>query len=70
VQQGRHITHKFGSGWEVGAIKAFDKKGSHTGKFSLKYKDDPNGWTHFLLHEGYGTDKHWVLLRLLSRDSA
>jgi len=70
VQQGRHITHKFGSGWEVGVIKAFDKKGSHTGKFSLKYKDDPNGWTHFLLHEGYGTDKHWVLLRLLSRDSA
>jgi hypothetical protein len=27
VQQGRHIAHKFESGWEVGVIKAFDKKG-------------------------------------------
>jgi hypothetical protein len=26
VQQGRHIAHKFESGWEVGVIKAFDKK--------------------------------------------
>jgi len=31
------------SGWEVGVIKAFDKKGLHAGKFSIKYKDDPNG---------------------------
>jgi len=23
-------------------IKTFDKKGLHTGKFSVKYKDDPN----------------------------
>jgi hypothetical protein len=23
-------------------IKAFDKKGPHAGKFSVKYKDDPN----------------------------
>jgi len=35
-----------------------------------KYKDDPNWWTHSLLREGYGKDKHWVLLRLPSRDSA
>jgi hypothetical protein len=52
VQQGRHIAHKFESGWEVGVIKAFDKKGPHAGKFSVKYKDDPNWWTHFLLREG------------------
>ena len=68
-------------------IKAFDKKGPHAGKFSVKYKDDPNWWTHSLLLEGYeteccvlvldsvtstpqGKDKHWVLLRLLSSDSA
>jgi len=25
MQQGRHIAHKFESGWEVGVIKAFDK---------------------------------------------
>ena len=48
VQQGRHIAHKFESGWEVGVIKAFDKKGFHAGKFSVKYKDDPNWWTHSL----------------------
>ena len=54
MQQGRHITHKFESGWEVG----------------VKYKDDPNWWTHSLLREGYGKDKHWVLLGLPSRDSA
>ena len=24
MQQGRHIAHKFESGWEVGVIKAFD----------------------------------------------
>ena len=70
VQQGRHIAHKFESGWEVGLIKAFDKKGPHAGKFSVKYKDDPNWWTHSLLREGYGKDKHWVLLGLPSRDSA
>ena len=34
-------------------IKAFDKKGPHAGKFSVKYKDDPNRWTHSLLREGY-----------------
>jgi hypothetical protein len=39
VQQGRHIAHKFESGWEVGVIKAFDKKGPHAGKFSVKYMD-------------------------------
>jgi hypothetical protein len=27
MQQGRHIARKFESGWEVGVIKAFDKKG-------------------------------------------
>jgi hypothetical protein len=43
-------------------IKAFDKKGPHAGKFSVKYKDDPNWWTLSLLREGYGKDKHWVLL--------
>ena len=37
------------SGWEVGGIKAFDKKGAHAGKFSVKYKDDPNWWTHYSL---------------------
>jgi len=26
MQQGRHIAHKFESGWEVRVIKAFDKK--------------------------------------------
>ena len=67
-------------------IKAFtfDKKGPHAGKFSVKYKDEllnqvpinniislsPNWWTHSLLREGCGKDKHWVLLRLPSRDSA
>jgi hypothetical protein len=52
-------------------IKAFDKKGLDASKFSVTlYKDDPNWWTHSLLREGYGKDKHWVLLRLLSRDSA
>jgi hypothetical protein len=61
VQQGRHIAHKFESGWEVGVIKAFDT-GPHAGKFSVKYKDDPNWWTRSLLREGYGKDKHWVLL--------
>ena len=71
VQQGRHIAHKFESGWEVGVIKALDKKGLDASKFSVTlYKDDPNWWTHSLLREGYGKDKHWVLLRFLSRDSA
>ncbi len=69
MQQGRHIAHKFESGWEVGVIKAFDKKTLHAGKFSVKYKDDPNWWTHSLLREGYGKDKHWVLLGLPIRDS-
>jgi hypothetical protein len=35
VQQGRY----FESGWEVGGIKAFDKKGPHPGKYSVKNKD-------------------------------
>jgi len=73
MQQGRYIAHKFESGWEVGVIKAFDKadkKGPHAEKLSVKYKDDPNWWTHSLLREGYGKDKHWVLLGLQSRDSA
>jgi hypothetical protein len=39
VQQGRHTAHKFESGWEVGVIKAFDKKGPHAGKFSVKYNE-------------------------------
>ena len=60
MPQGRYIAHKFESGWEVGVIKAFDKKGPHAGKFSVKYKDDPNWWTHSLLREGYGKDKHWA----------
>jgi hypothetical protein len=42
MQQGRYIAQKFESGWEVGVIKAFDKEGPHAGKFSVKYKDDPN----------------------------
>jgi len=29
MQQGRHIAHKFESGWEVGVIKTFDQKGPH-----------------------------------------
>ena len=72
VQQGRHIAHKFESGWEVGVIKTYDKKGPHVGKFSVKYKDDPKWWTqtHSLLREGYREDKHLVLLGLLSRESA
>ena len=63
-------SHTSESGWEVGVIKALDKKGPHAGKFSVKYKDDPNWWTHSLLREGYGKDEHWVLLLLLSRDCA
>ena len=72
LQQGKEIVHKFESGWEVGVtvIKAYCKKGPHAGKFSVKHKDDPNCWTHSLLREGYGKDNHWVLLLLLSRDSA
>jgi hypothetical protein len=30
-------------------IKAFDKKGPHAGKFSVKYKDDPN-WLKSLMN--------------------
>jgi hypothetical protein len=55
VKQGRHITHKFENGFEVGVIKAFDKKGPHAGaagKFKVKYKDNPNWWTSSLLREG------------------
>jgi hypothetical protein len=43
-----YIAHKFESGWEAGVIKSFDKKDPHAGKFSVKYKDDPNWWTHSL----------------------
>jgi hypothetical protein len=42
VQPGRHIAHKFESGWEVGVIKVFGKKDPQAGKFSVKYKDDPS----------------------------
>jgi hypothetical protein len=55
--------------WYVCVRALVDKKGPHAGKFSVKYKDDPNWWTHSLLREGYGKDKHWVLLGLPSRDS-
>jgi hypothetical protein len=41
-REGTGIAHKFESGWEVGVIKALDKTGPHAGKFSVKYKDDPN----------------------------
>ena len=57
-----HHIHKFVSGREAEVIKAFDKKGPNAGKFSVKYKDDPTWWTHSLMREGYGKDKHWVLL--------
>ena len=36
MQPGRHIVREFESGWEVGVIKAFDKKGPRAGKFSVK----------------------------------
>ena len=39
------------------STKAFDKKGPHAGKFSVKYKDDPNWWTHSLLREGFVMEK-------------
>ena len=42
MQQSRHIAYKFESGWEVGVINAFYKKGLYAGMFSVKYKDDPN----------------------------
>jgi hypothetical protein len=35
MQQGRHIPHKFESGWEVGVIKAFDKKPLKRRAFTL-----------------------------------
>jgi len=38
-------------------IKSCDKKGPHAGKFSVKYKDDPNWWTHSLLREGFFMEK-------------
>ena len=66
-------THKFESGWEVGVIKSFERRAlssPHAGKFSVKYKDDPNWWTHSLWREGYGKDKHWVLLGLPDSYSA
>jgi hypothetical protein len=42
VQQGRHIALKFERAWEVGVIQAFDKKGPHADKFSVKYRG-PDG---------------------------
>ena len=68
VEQGKTITHKFESGWEVGVVKAFDKQGPHKDTFSVKYRDDKNWWTHSLLREGYGQDKNWVLLKLSGRN--
>ena len=68
VEQGKTIAHKFESGWEVGVVKAFDKKGPHKDTFSVKYRGDKNWWMHSLLREGYGQDKHWVLLKLLCRN--
>ncbi len=68
VQEG--LAQKVKQDGRLGVIKAFDKKGPHAGKFSIKYKDDPNWWTHSLLQkkrEGYGKDKHYVLLRLQRR---
>ena len=53
----------------MGQVKAFDKKGPHTGMFSVKYKDDPNYYTHSLLREDYGKDKNWVLLGLQKKVS-
>ena len=48
------LLSRFESGWEVGVIAlTFVKKGPDAGKFSAKYKDDPNWWTHSLLREGY-----------------
>jgi hypothetical protein len=47
-----------------------DKKGPDVVKLSVKYKDNPNWWTHSLLREGYGKDKYWVLLGLPGRDAA
>ncbi len=38
-------------------IKSFDKKGPHAGTFSVKYKDDPNWWTHSLVREGFVMEK-------------
>ncbi len=52
-------------------IKAFDEEGPSRWQVQrVKYKGDPNWWTHSLLREGYEKDKHWVLLGLSSRDSA
>jgi hypothetical protein len=45
---------------------ARDEGGTAGADAGVKYKDDPNWWTHFLLRDGYGKDKHWVLLRLPS----
>ena len=60
--------------WPRGVIKAFDKKGPRACNFSVKYKDDPNWWTHSLkeslLREGYEKGKHLFLLGLPSRDPA
>ena len=68
VQQGKYIAHTFAeTGWEMGLVKAFDKKGPHVGMFSVKYKDDPNFYTYSLLCGDYGKDKNWVLLQLEGR---
>jgi hypothetical protein len=44
VQQGRHIAHKFKSGWEVGVIKAFDKA-FEKGPSRLQVKRQVQGWS-------------------------
>jgi hypothetical protein len=49
ISEGASHTGSRVPGWEVGLIKAFDKKGPHAvGKFSVKDKDNPNWWTHSL----------------------
>jgi hypothetical protein len=59
-----------GSGVPVAPWVKIDKKGPDVVKLSVKYKDNPNWWTHSLLREGYGKDKYWVLLGLPGRDAA
>ena len=75
---GEDSHRKFNAGWKTGRPWLDFRKVTTTDHdsagnsvlFSVKYKDDPNWWTHSLLREGYGKDKHWVLLGLPSRDFA
>jgi hypothetical protein len=48
MQQGRHIAHKFESGWEVGVIKAFDK---------VKYSQ---GWSKLRVMEKTSTGFDYI----------